>query len=119
MASLAAMAWDANRPVPYKRLAKEWLIYATIMVILFATLFRGSTDIGGVLIGLAVSFPLWIGFSYVLAKFGYQRKTLAELRTARASATPKSAVETAAPGRPKPAPTRRTSSGPNRARKRR
>jgi hypothetical protein len=112
------MAWDANRPVPYKRLAKEWLIYATIMVILFATLFRDSTDIGGVLIGLVVSFPLWIGFSYVLAKFGYQRKTLAELRTARASVTPKAAAQTA-PSRPKPAPTRRTSTGPNRARKRR
>ena len=112
------MAWDANRPVPYKRLAKEWLIYATIMVILFATLFRDSTDIGGILIGLAVSFPLWIGFSYVLAKFGYQRKTLAELRTARASATPRTAVETA-PSRAKPAPTKRTSTGPGRARKRR
>lgn len=112
------MAWDANRPVPYRRLAKEWLIYASIMVILFATLFRDSTDIGGVLIGLAVSFPLWIGFSYVLAKFGYQRKTLAELRTARASSTPKTAVETA-PSRPRPAPTKRTSSGPNRSRKRR
>lgn len=113
------MAWDANRPVPYRRLAKEWLIYATIMVILFATLFRDSTNLGGVLIGLGVSFPLWIGFSYVLAKFGYQRKSLAELRTARAAATPKNAVETAAPSRPKPAPTKRTSTGPNRAGKRR
>lgn len=114
---MAAMAWDSTRPVPYKRLAKEWLIYAAIMVVLFLTLFRNSTDLPGVLIGLAVSFPLWIGFSWVLAKFGYQRKTLAELRTARATATPRQ-TETV-PARPRPAPTRRTSTGPNRPRKRR
>ena len=113
------MAWDSNRPVPYKRLAKEWLIYAAIMVVLFATLFRDSTNLSGVLIGLAVSFPLWIGFSWVLAKFGYQRKTLAELRTARASAGPKSAAVTTPTARPKPPPTRRTSTGHNRPRKRR
>ena len=35
--------------------------------------------------GLLVSGPLYLGLGFVLAKFGYQRKTLAELRTPRAA----------------------------------
>ena len=46
------MAWDSSRPVPYRRLTKEWLIYAAIMLVVFVALFRDSTDIGGVIIGL-------------------------------------------------------------------
>jgi hypothetical protein len=48
----------------------------------------------------------------VLAKFGYQRKTLAEMRTPRASPGGSSAGAEPA-GRAKPAPTRRTSTGPS------
>lgn len=110
------MAWDSSRPVPYRRLLKEWLVYAGIMLVLFLTLLRGSSTPFGMLLGLAVSLPLWLGFSYVLAKFGYQRKTLAELRSARTAPATSSSSSSSdgAPNRPRPAPTKRTKTGHNR-----
>jgi hypothetical protein len=119
------MGWDSSRPVPYRRLLKEWLIYAGIMVVLFLTLLRGSSTPLGMLLGLVVSLPLWLGLSYVLAKFGYQRKTLAQMRSARtATATPSgssasSSSSNGAPHRPRPAPTRRTQTGHNRPQRKR
>lgn len=104
------MAWDATRSVPYKRLAKEWLIYAAIMGVIFSVFLRDSTSPGGLFIGLAASLPLYIGLSYVMAKFGYQRKSLGELRTPRA-ASENGSVTGSPPARARPAPTRRTSGG--------
>jgi len=46
------VAWDASRPVPYKRLVKEWLIYAGIMAAIFLLVLRDSTSTPGLLIGL-------------------------------------------------------------------
>jgi hypothetical protein len=106
--SIAGVGWDAGRPVPWRRLVKEWLIYAAIMVVVFAVVFRGESGMLPIIGGLLASGPLYLGLGYVLAKFGYQRKTLAEMRTPRAS-TPEPADS-----RPRPAPTRRTSTGPNR-----
>lgn len=114
------MAWDASRQVPYRRLLKEWLIYATLMAAVFLVFLRGSTNVVGLLLGLLASLPLYLGMSTVMAKMGYQRKTLAELRTPRASATTSGdSGPTGAEGRSKPAPTRRTSAGSNRPSKRR
>lgn len=114
------MAWDASRPVPYRRLLKEWLIYAALMAAVFLVFLRGSTNVVGLLLGLLASLPLYLGMSAAMAKLGYQRKTLAELRTPRASATTNvNGGPTGAGGRPKPAPTRRTSGGSNRPAKRR
>jgi hypothetical protein len=106
--SIAGVGWDAGRPVPWRRLAKEWLVYAAIMTVVFAFLFRGQAGLWPIIGGLVASGPLYLGLGYVLAKFGYQRKTLAELRTPRASAPEP------ADTRSRPAPTRRTSTGPNR-----
>ena len=104
--------------MPWRRLAKEWLIYAGIMAVVFAVFFRDDGNLLAILAGLVVSGPLYLGLGYVLAKFGYQRKTLASMRTPRA---PTSASSTSASGtgdapaeRARPAPTRRTSGGPNR-----
>jgi hypothetical protein len=105
------VAWDASRPAPLRRLFKEWLIFAPIMALVIFLLQRDSSGLAGSLIGLTVSLPLYLGLGYVLAKFGYQRKTLAELRTPRAGAT---TAATADAVRPRPAPTRRTSTGHNR-----
>lgn len=114
---MPVVGWDMSRPVPYRRLLKEWLIYAAIMAAIFLLVLRDSTSPGGLFIGLAASLPLYIGLSWVLAKFGYQRKTLAELRTPRAS--PVGTSDGSAPtARTRPAPTRRTSSGHNRPSKR-
>jgi hypothetical protein len=106
------VGWDASRPVPWPRLLREWLIYAGIMCVILLLFFRGASLIG-IIGGLLVSGPLYLGFGYVLAKFGYQRKTLKELRTPRAAPAGQGAGASAA-ARPKPAPTRRTSSGPRR-----
>ena len=102
------MAWDGSRPVPFRRLFREWLIFAPILAVVLWLLQRDTPALTGSLIGLAVSLPLYIGFGYVLAKFGYQRRTLADLRTPRAAGQP---ADPASPSRPRPAPTRRTSGG--------
>jgi hypothetical protein len=107
------MAWDASRPVPYRRLLTEWTIYAAIMVVVFGLFLRDAADFGGLLVGLVVSLPLWIGFSYVLAKLGYQRKTLREARAARQAKTTGPSSGGAGDGsadvpRSRPAPTKRT-----------
>ncbi|MFN3254660.1 MAG: hypothetical protein ACE37B_03100 [Ilumatobacter sp.] len=109
------MAWDSSRPVPWRRLVREWLIYVGIMAILLAIFFRDSGFVGA-LAGLLISGPLYLGFGFVLAKLGYQRKSLKELRTPRAEprSSGSSSSDSAGPSRPRPAPTSRTSTGINR-----
>jgi hypothetical protein len=104
------VAWDATRPVPWRRLLKEWAIYAAIMAVILVVLFRDGGRLVPILGGLLVSLPLYLAFGAVLAKFGYQRKTLADLKTPRAA--PRGTTAEPA-GRTKPPPTRRTSTGPS------
>lgn len=95
--------------MPFRRLFREWLIVAPILAVVLWLLQRDTPALTGSLIGLAVSLPLYIGFGYVLAKFGYQRRTLADLRTPRVGGQP---ADSATPTtRPRPAPTRRTAGG--------
>ena len=102
------MGWDASRPVPWRRLVKEWVIYAAIMTAVFAVVFRDGDRVLPILGGLLVSGPLYLLLGFVLAKFGYSRKTLADLRTPRASPSGSSSGgDDAEAARPKPAPTRR------------
>lgn len=103
------MAWDASRQVPWGRLFREWLVYAVVMIVVFVVFLR-DTVTGGSVLGLAASFPMYLGFGFVLAKFGYQRKTLRDLRSAAPPPSPSQPSETS---RSKPAPTRRTSTGPS------
>lgn len=109
------MAWDSSRPVPWKRLTREWAVYAVIMSVVFLLFFRDDNVIGA-LAGVAVSAPLYLGLAGVLAKFGYKRKTLKELRTPQAEGSSKDeqSSESSDEGRRKPAPTSRTAAGPNR-----
>ena len=110
------MSWDASRPVPWQRLVREWLIYAGIMLAVLLLLFRGSNVIGAIA-GVLVSGPLYLLFGYVLAKFGYNRKTLKEMRAERSDTTPSTSAKGSAESsgsRTAPAPTRRTSTGHNR-----
>lgn len=114
------MAWDASRPVPWRRLAREWLIYVGIMAVVFVVFFRDQSLVG-IFAGLLASGPLYLAFGYAMAKFGYQRKKLGELRSASESSAADTAPDTADAPRPKPAPTKRTGGGtrPNRSGKRR
>lgn len=116
------MAWDSTRPVPWQRLVREWLVYVAVMVAVMLILLR-DRPLAGAMIGLAASGPLYLGIGFVLAKFGYQRKSLRELRneaatggsdrrSRRATGRPdddRADGEGGVPGpRPKPAPTSRT-----------
>jgi hypothetical protein len=106
-----------SRPVPWERLMREWVIYASIMVVVFLLLFRDGSTIGAIA-GVLISGPLYLALGFVLAKFGYQRKTMRELRAARTNRATE-AERASSPSRPaRPAPTRRTSQGPNRPAKR-
>lgn len=104
---MGAMAWDSTRPVPWQRLVKEWLIYATLMCVV-VLLFMRDRPVVGIIGGLLASGPLYLLLGFVLAKFGYTRKTLGDLRANRPAA---SAAEPTPGPRPKPAPTRRTGGG--------
>jgi hypothetical protein len=102
------VAWDSSRPVPYRRLFKEWAIYAAIMLAVVLVLFRGRNP-AGLIAGVLVSLPLYVGLSAVMAKFGYQRKTLAEMRTPRAASSTTSRSSDDGPAaRPPVKPTKRT-----------
>lgn len=110
------MAWDSSRPVPWQRLSREWLVYAVVMIVAFLIFLRDTVN-GASVLGLAASYPLYLGFGAVLAKFGYQRKTFRDLRSeTRARQAPP--ASSAAPNtRSRPAPTRRTTTGPSQHRK--
>jgi hypothetical protein len=106
------MAWDSTRPVPWRRLIREWMIYVAIMAAV-VVLFMRDRPLLGIFVGLLVSGPLYLLLGYALAKFGFQRKSWNDLRgDARRSAS--TAAGDAAATRPstaprvKPAPTRRT-----------
>ena len=111
------MAWEPTRPIPWRRLLRDWILYGTIMSVVFTAFYRDRLS-AGPFVGLLFSGPLFIGIGAVLAKFGYQRKTLKDLRAETAvreqakDAAKQSAVSTSS-GRPRPAPTSRTSTGPN------
>jgi len=122
---MPAMAWDSTRTVPWRRLVREWLIYVAIASAGFVVYYvaRGKAIQVNIFIGLISSGPMYLLFGAVMAKFGYQRKTMKELRASRpAPGTPRAtrgaAAEPAVAGpRPKPPPTKRTTTGPSQHRK--
>jgi hypothetical protein len=110
------MAWDATRPVPWERLIREWLIYAAIMTVVFLVFFRGNNPLGAIA-GVLISGPLYLGLGAVLAKFGYTRKRMSDLRAEAREPTQRDAGSADSSGnaaRSKPAPTSRTAGGGNR-----
>jgi hypothetical protein len=113
------MAWDSSRPVPWRRLVREWLVYVTIMAVGFGLAFRDRPVIG-IIAGLLLSGPLYIGLGYALAKLGHQRKSLRQARAdaistrAERGAGGSKAGSTSGP-RPRPAATKRTGAGNQRA----
>jgi hypothetical protein len=85
------------------------------MIVAFLIFLRDTVN-GASVLGLAASYPLYLGFGAVLAKFGYQRKTFRDLRNeTRARQAPPPSTTTNS--RSRPAPTRRTSTGPSQHRK--
>lgn len=102
------MAWDSARPVPWRRFLKEGLLFAIGMTVVMY-LFAGERDPASYL-GIVMGAVMYICVAALMAKFGYVRKTLAEMR-AEAASRPRRQAGTAtavAPSRPRPAPTSRT-----------
>lgn len=120
------MAWDSSRTVPWRRLCREWLIYvaiASVAITVYYVASKRSIDVG-LFSGLLASGPMYVIFGAVLAKLGYQRKTFKDLRGGRAAASAASAARPAhtsgsasSGARVRPAPTKRTSTGPSQHRK--
>ena len=114
------MGWDSTRTVNWRRLTREWVVYAVVMAAMFVIFLRDNVSAGSVA-GLAASFPMYLIFGGALAKMGYQRKTLSDLRRqtpvrpprARRKASSSGDTSQAIPSRTRPAPTSRTSTGPS------
>jgi len=112
------MGWDSTRTVNWRRLTREWVVYAVVMAAVFVIFLRDNVSAGSVA-GLAASFPMYLIFGGALAKMGYQRKTLGDLRRQTPVRTPhasrrssSNSTTTTTPSRTRPAPTSRTSTGP-------
>ena len=111
------MRWDSSRPIPWKRLSIEWII----VVVIVAAVSFSATDNRSLssYVALVLGGVVYLSVGAVMAKFGYQRKTIKQMR-AEVAAAPRRTVGAppapiASPGstaRPKPAPTKRTSGGP-------
>ena len=106
------MAWDSTRPVPWKRLMIEWIIIGVVVALVswFVTDNRKPENY----ISIILAGGIYVGFGALLAKLGYARKSLKQLlsETAAHQAARSAATHGAGP-RPKPAPTKRTSTGPS------
>ena len=64
------MAWDANRPVPWKRLIREaaiFLVVGAVAMLVFVKNPKAST-----FVGLLLGMIFYVGFVAVLSKFGYE-----------------------------------------------
>jgi len=106
------MAWDSTRPVPWKRLMIEWLVIGVVVALVswFATDNRKPENY----ISIVLAGGIYVGFGALLAKLGYARKSLKQLRAETAAQqAARSAAPSGAMNRPKPAPTKRTSTGPS------
>lgn len=108
------MKWNAAWPVPWKRLFIEWCIIGVVVAIA-SFVFTNNRSLGSYL-SIPFGGVIYVAFGAVLAKFGYQRKTLKQLRAAAAAAPPRQLGRTTTPtARQRPAPTSRTSTGPRTA----
>jgi uncharacterized membrane protein YfcA len=114
------LAWDARRPIPWRRLLREATIFAVVGALAIALLVKRSQAQSYV--GLVIGMIFYVAFVALLSKFGYERQSLRQARERRAAAPSTPTVSTQT-GRQRPAPTRRTSTGPsqrpNRSNKRR
>ena len=104
------MAWDANRPVPWRRLGREAAIFLVIGAVALTIIVKKRAP--GNYFGLVLGMVFYVGFVAVLAKFGYERQSIRQARERRRAA-PDRTTTAAQPVRQRPAPTRRTSTGPS------
>jgi Ca2+/Na+ antiporter len=103
------LAWDANRPVPWQRLLREAGIFLVVgaLAMVFLVPPKPST-----FVGLVIGMLFYVGFVAVLSKFGYERQSIRQAREKR-RAVASAPAATSQAARQRPAPTRRTSTGPS------
>lgn len=108
------MAWNSANPVAWKRLCTEWLVIGAVVAVV--SLVATDNQNAGSYLAILLGGVVYVGLGAVLAKFGYQRKTLKQIRAEAAAAPPRQVGRAQAPtAKPKPAPTSRTSTGPSKA----
>ncbi len=104
------MAWDANRPIPWRRIAREATIFLVVGGLALTLLVKHRQV--GTYVGLVVGMVFYVAFVAILSKFGYQRQSIREARERRLAVANRP-TNGAQPVRQRPAPTRRTSTGPS------
>ena len=118
------MGFDASRPVPWNLLIRRFgVMFVGALVIVGITT---RQNVVGLLGGLVAGGILFFAMSWLMSKFGFAPKSMAQIRaegaaraaeraasprTSRRSKRSGSAEPVAAASRPQPAPTRRTASG--------
>lgn len=106
------MAWDANRPIPWRRLLREAALFVVIGALAITFLVRHPKP--GDYVGLVIGMVFYVTFVAVLSKFGYQRQSIRQARERRQAAVAQAASAPASgAARHRPPPTRRTSTGPS------
>ena len=116
------LGWQADRPVPWQRLIREAAIFLVVGALALTVLVKHKHL--GTYVGLVVGMFFYVAFVAVLSKFGYERQSIRQARERRRAAVATTAPQaTGNAARARPAPTRRTSTGPsqrpNRATKKR
>jgi hypothetical protein len=105
------VAWDATRPIPWKRLLREAGIFLAVGAAAITFLVRHPKP--GDYAGLVIGMVFYVAFVALLAKFGYQRQSFREAREKRQAAVVQTAATPGPGARHRPPPTRRTSTGPS------
>ena len=107
------MKWDSSRSIPWKRLSIEWAVVAAVVAAVSFT--AASNRSPSSYLALVLGGVVYLSVGAAMAKLGYQRKTLKQIR-AEAAAAPRRPAAASQPKavttRPRPAPTKRTSGGP-------
>jgi Ca2+/Na+ antiporter len=105
------LAWDANRPVPWRRLAREAGIFLVVGGLALTLLVKHKQP--GTYLGLVLGMIFYVAFIAILSKFGYQRQSIRQARERRQAMAPRPTSTSTSTARQRPAPTRRTSTGPS------
>jgi O-antigen/teichoic acid export membrane protein len=105
------MAYDRSRPIPWRRLLREATIFMVVGAVAIAFVFKDSTP--ATYVGLVLGMAMYVLFLAVLSKFGYQRQSFRQLREQGRNAPRKAPAALVESGRARPAPTRRTTTGPS------
>ena len=105
------MAWDANRPVPWRRLVREATIFIVIGALVITLLIDNPKF--GDYVGLLLGMIFYVGFVALLSKFGYERQSLRQARDRRRATVAQATAASVPAAKARPAPTKRTSTGPS------